>query len=144
MNELDEIIAWVRARGPVPLPLDGWNRASIWGWDETTGSLYAHLWRNTDNPTTLPAVRIEPDGYTPAITLIPALAQYIAMAANCDPWDVVTALLEIENQSEYRDSKDENAKADEADTVVTLTEDHGIWWPGQATKPWIGEQANHS
>ena len=129
MNELDEIIAWVRACGPQPLPLDGWEHASLWGWDETTGSLYAHLWRNTDNPATPPAIRIEPDDYTLAITLIPTLAQYIAMAANCDPWDAVTALLEIENQHEYRDSKDQTAKADGADTVVTFTEGHGVWWP---------------
>ena len=133
MNELDEIIAWVRARGPQPLPLDGWDHASLWGWNETTGSLYAHLWRNTDNPATPPAVRIEPDDYTPAIILIPTLAQYIAMAANCDPWDAVTALLEVENQREYRDSKEHDSKADGADTIVTLTEGHGIWWPPDRT-----------
>jgi hypothetical protein len=48
------------------------------------------------------------------------------MAANCDPWDAATALLEVENQQEYRDSKCQNANADEADTAVTLTEGHGI------------------
>ena len=143
MNELDEIIAWVRARGPQPLPLDGWEHASLWGWDEGTQSLYAHLWRNTDDPARPPAIRVGLDDYTPAITLIPTLAQYIAMAATCDPWDAVTALLEVENQQEYRNTKDRKARADEADTTVTLTEGHGIWWPpDRATGAGIGDQAN--
>jgi hypothetical protein len=129
VNELDEILAWVRVRGPQPLPLDSWEHASLWGWDEATGSLYAHLWRNTDDPAQAPVIRIGLDDYTPAITLIPTLAQYIAMAANCNPWDAVTALLEIENQQEYRDSKDQNDRADEADTAVSLTEGHNVWWP---------------
>jgi hypothetical protein len=143
MNELDEIIAWVHTHGPAPLMLDGWDRSSIWGWDEAVGSLYAHLWRNTNNPAKPPAIRIEPDDHTPAITLLPTLAQYIAMAANCDPWDAVTALLEVENQQEYRDSKDQNARADEADTAVTLTEGHNVWWPpDRATRAGISDQAN--
>jgi hypothetical protein len=38
MDQVDETVARVRARGPVPLPLNGWDHASIWGWDETTTS----------------------------------------------------------------------------------------------------------
>ena len=70
MDELveDETVAAVRTRGHVPLPLDGWDQASIWGWDQTIGSLYAHLRRNTDDQTKPSAIRIGPDDYTPAIT----------------------------------------------------------------------------
>ena len=64
MNETDETVARVRARGPVSLPLDGWDLASIWGWDETTSSLYAHLWHNTDDPAKPPTIRIQPDDHT--------------------------------------------------------------------------------
>ena len=34
MDELveDETVAAVRTRGPLPLPLEGWDQASIWGW----------------------------------------------------------------------------------------------------------------
>jgi hypothetical protein len=39
----DEIVAAVRGRGHLPLPLEGWDQASVWGSDEATGSLYAHL-----------------------------------------------------------------------------------------------------
>ena len=123
MNELDEIIAWVRARGSQPLPLDGWEHASLWGWDETTGSLYAHLWRNGDDPAKPPAIRIGPDDFTPAITFAATLAQHIAMAVDCDPWDVLTALHQVEGVSHDDD------EADEAGTVVTMTEGYDIWRP---------------
>src|SRR5262249_33023080 len=92
VNEIDELVARVRARGPQPLPLAGGARTSVWGWDEAIGSLYAHLWGNTDDPASPPAIRIGPDDYTPAITLLPTLAQYVAMAADCDPWTVLTIL----------------------------------------------------
>jgi hypothetical protein len=129
VNEMDEIIARVRAHGPVSLPLHGWDRASTWGWDEATGSLYAHLWRNTDDPSQPPAVQIEPGGYTPAITLLPTLAQYIAMGAGCDAWKALTALFKVEDEHEYRTSTDRNARAGEASTVVTMTQGYDIWWP---------------
>ncbi len=124
MNELDELVARVRARGPQPLPLDGWDEASIWGWDEAVGSLYAHLWRNTDDPASPPAIRIEPDAYTPAITLFPTLAQYIAMAVDCDPWRVLTILDRAVDQDE--DEDDDHYPG----TVVTMTEGHSLpEWP---------------
>ena len=123
MNEIDETVARVRTRGPVPLPLDGWDRASIWGWDETTGSLYAHLWCNTDDPAKPPTIRIQPDDHTSTPEFPAALAQHIAMAVDQDPWDVLTALYEVDNQA------DEAAgpKADEAGTVVSMTESYEIW-----------------
>ena len=130
MDELDELVAQVRADGPVPLPLDGWDRASIWGWDETTSSLYAHLWPNTDDPAKLPAIRIGSDDLTPAITLPETLALHIAMAVGRSPWEVTAAMDEAENQDvENWDNEEDDAEADEAGAVVTMTEGYGIWWP---------------
>ena len=130
MEELDQIVARVRARGPVALPLDGWDRASIWGWDETTGSLYAHLRQNTDDPAKSAAIRIGPDEFTPAITFLETLAQHIAMAVDCNPWRVLTALHDADRQS----GEDDDARADEAGNAATLTEGYDIWpvsGPGQ-------------
>jgi hypothetical protein len=126
MDELEEIIAWVRARGPQPLPLDGWDHASIWGWDETSSSLYAHLWPNTDDPTAPPAIRIESGDYTPAITLLPTLSQHIAMAVGCSPWRAVSALLAVEDTQEYRNSKEEGIRASQGGVAVTMTEGYSL------------------
>ena len=130
MDELDETVAWVRAHGPAPLPLDGWDRASIWGWDEATGSLYAHLWRNTDDPSKPPAIRIEPDDYTPAIPFPATLAQYAAMALDCDPWDVLTVLYEVADQDQDWRDEAQNFGAAEGGTVVTMSEGYSVpEWP---------------
>ena len=123
INGVDETVAWVRAHGPALLPLDGWDRTSIWGWDETTGSLYAHLWRNGDDAAKPPTIRIGPDDFTPAITFAATLAQHVAMAVDCDPWDVLTALHQVEDEGVSRDDDE----ADEAGTVVTMTEGYDIW-----------------
>ena len=132
-DELDETVAQVRGHGPAPLLLDGWDRASIWGWDETTGSLYARMWRNTDDPARPPVIQIGPDDFTPAITFPETLAQHIAMAADCNPWKVLTALLEIDGQEEYRDSGHDDAKGSNAGTVVTMTQGHDMWSPPDQT-----------
>jgi hypothetical protein len=116
VSELDQLVARVRARGRQALPLDGWNRASTWGWDEATGSLYAHLWRNADDTAKPPTVRIGPDEYTPPITLLPTLAQYIAMAADCNPWKVLTILDRAVDQDEDDDHY--------TGTNVTITESY--------------------
>ena len=130
MDELDEFVARVRASGPVPLPLDGWDQASIWGWDDTTGSLYAHLWSNTDDPARPPAIRIGLDDLTPAITLPETLALHIAMAVDRSPWEVTSAMDEADDQDdEDWDDEESDVEADEASTMVTMTEGHGIWWP---------------
>ena len=129
MDELDEIVVWARGHGKIPLPLTGWDHASIWGWDETTSSLFAHLWRNTDDPARPPTARIAPDDYTPIITCPATLAQHIAMAADCDPWKVATALFKIFDREKDWDSDEKGPRAKEAGTVVTVTEGHGIWWP---------------
>jgi hypothetical protein len=123
MDEVDETVALVRAYGPTPLPLDGWDRASIWGWDEATGSLYARLWRNGDDPAKPPAIRIGPDDFTPAITFAATLAQHVAMAVDCDPWDVLTALHQVEDE----DISHDDDEVGEAGTVVTMTEGYDIW-----------------
>src|SRR6266571_4359983 len=122
MNEIDELVAWVRARGPAPLPLEGWDQASIWGWDETSGSLYAHLWRNTDDPEGRP-IRIGPDSFTPGITFPETLAQYIAMAADRDPWEVIAAMDEACDQDyedEDWDNEKDDGEADQGGTGVTV------------------------
>ncbi len=129
MDEMDELVAWARSHSTVPLPLNGWDHGSVWGWDETTGSLYAHLWRNTDDPAVRPVTRIEPDDYTPVITCPVTLSQHIAMAAECDPWKVLTALFKIFDREKDWGSEEIAARADEAGTDVTITEGHGIWWP---------------
>lgn len=129
MDELDLIISRTRAYGPQSLLLDGWDRASVWGWDDTTTSLYAYLWPNADDPAKPPAVRIGPDDHTPAITLLPTLAQHIAMATDSNPWDVLMALEEIVDQDQEWRDEDRNAGATEGGTVVTVTEGYGIWWP---------------
>jgi hypothetical protein len=129
VDDIDEIVVWVRTHGPAPLPLDGWDRASTWGWDDATGSLYAHLWRNTDEPAKSSAIWIGPDDYTSAITLPETLAQHIALAVDCSPWSVITALDEIVDQDEDRSEKGDDASADQRATVVTITEGHVIRWP---------------
>jgi hypothetical protein len=129
-DDIDETVVWVRARGPQPLPLDGWDQASVWGWDESTASLFAHLWRNTDDPATSPTVRIEPDDYTPPIPFCATLAQHIAISVECSPWTALAALYEVADQDvgwryEYRD-----AGASKGGTVVTMTEGHRLpEWP---------------
>lgn len=134
MNELERLIARVRASGPVPLPLEGWDRASIWGWDEAADSLFADLSRNTADPAEPPAIRIGPGDLTPAITLISTLAQHIAMAVDRSAWEVAAALDEADEQDEehWDDDEEGGAQAGEAGTVVTMTEGYGIWWPPDA------------
>jgi hypothetical protein len=123
----DETVAAVRTCGPVPLPLDGWDRASVWGWDETAGSLYAHLWPNNCNPAMPPAIRIGPDDYTPTITFAATLAQHIAMAADCDPWSALSALLEA---AQVDSAADDPPADSEGGTVVTMTEGYRLpEWP---------------
>ncbi len=133
VNELERLIARVRANGPVLLPLDGWDHASIWGWDEAADSLFADLWRNTDDSDKPPTIRIGPDDLTPAITLISTLAQHIAMAVAGDPWEVAAALDEADNQDkedeDWDDDEEDEPEAGEAGTVVTMTEGYGIWRP---------------
>jgi len=124
MDQVDETITRVRACGPAPLPLDGWDHASIWGWDDTTGSLFACLWRNTDDPAKPPTIRIEPNDYTPTIEFPATLAQHIALSVDCDPWDVLTALYEVDNQ----DNETAGPEADEAGTTVTMATGYDIWW----------------
>ena len=134
-DELDEVVAWVRARGPQPLPVDGWDRASIWGWDEAAGSLYAHLWANTDDPAGPPAIRIEPGEYTPPITWPETLSQYIAMALDLSPWTVDTLISDMVEQDKDWAAEDTAATSTSPGTVVTMTEGHDVWWPPDSGSP---------
>lgn len=126
MDEPDETVAAVRSCGSVPLPLKGWEHASIWGWDEATGSLYARLWRNTDDPDKPPAARIGPDDYTPVITFAATLAQHIAMATDCNPWSALTAL----HKAARLVTEAAPPRVNEGGTVVTMSEGYGVpEWP---------------
>jgi len=125
MNELDDLVVQVRANGPVRLPLEGWDQASIWGWDEKANSLFANLWRNNDDPAQSPTIRIAPDEFTPAITIPETLALHIAMAVNRSPWEVTSAMDEADQDNES------DAMTGEAGTTVTMTEGYGIWWPSK-------------
>ncbi len=127
MHELDDLdedetVAAVRTRGPLPLPLEGWDQASIWGWDQATGSLYARLRRNTDDPAKPPGIRIGPDDYTPPLTCDVTLAQHIAMAAECSPWRALTALLDAAGLND----EDDAPAGNESGTVVTVTEGYKL------------------
>jgi len=133
MDDTDETVAWLRAHGPTPLLLDGWDRSSTWGWDESTSSLYAHLWRNTEDTARAPSVRIGADEFTSPITYPETLAQHIAMAVGCNPWQVLTALLRVDAQEQHRHDGHENATDRDAATVVTIAKGHDLWWPPEAT-----------
>jgi hypothetical protein len=125
-EDVDEAVVWVRAHGPQPLPLDGWDRSSVWGWDEASGSLYAHLWRNSENAARPPAIRVEAGEYTPAIIWPEALAQHIAMATGCDPWTALTALFDAAGLND----EDGPPARSEGGTVVTMTEGYRLTeWP---------------
>jgi hypothetical protein len=133
VDEIDVLVIRVRANGPVPVLLDGWDQASVWGWDETTDSLYAHLWRNTDDPAQMSAIRIGPDECTPVITCPVTLALHIAMAIDRDPWKVFGALDRADVWgSGAGDDWDvgNDLQADEGGTVVSMTEGHSLpEWP---------------
>jgi hypothetical protein len=131
MDEMDALVERVRTDGPVSLPLDGWDRASIWGWDAAAGSLYAHLWRNTDDPAKPPTIRIGPDDLTPVITCPVTLTQYIAMAVDRDPWEVIGAV----DLTDY-EGVGHDTDAPEGGTVVTMTEGYSLpEWPYRP-QPW--------
>jgi hypothetical protein len=133
VNELDATVACVRAHGPAPLPLDGWDHASIWGWDETASSLYAHLWRNDDDPAKPPSIQVESGDYTPSITFPESLAQHVAMATGCNPWEVLTALLKIDAPDQYRYGGHKGSRTSEPGTTATLTQGYKTRWPPDQT-----------
>ena len=98
-GELDEVAARVRARGPAPLPLDGWDDASIWGWGMKPPASCTPICGTT--PRTRPCHRrygSDPTTSTPVITSPEILAQRIALAADSSLWKVLTALLTADRQ----------------------------------------------
>jgi len=133
VDEIDVLVMRVQANGPVPVLLDGWDQASVWGWDESTDSLYAHLWRNTDDTAQIPAIRIGPDEYTPVIPCPVTLALHIAMAINRDSWDVFDALDRADVWgSEEGDNwgVGDDLQVGEGGTVVTMGEGYSLpEWP---------------
>ncbi|MFC9295036.1 hypothetical protein ACFTWH_17140 [Streptomyces sp. NPDC057011] len=49
--------------GPQAFWMPGWDRYSIWGYDEGLGCLYAQLFANQDDPDAAPRIWITPPGY---------------------------------------------------------------------------------
>ena len=90
--EADELAALIRARGGMALPLAGWGRRSIWGWDAQDGTFYAQLWQDgeQDEPTWWihPAVQNWPI----RIRDPRVLARLIVKATGCTAAEVYRAL----------------------------------------------------
>ena len=80
--------------GPFGLLLPGWQRRSVWGWDEGTGSWWAQLWRDDrpDDPVAdAPHVAIGPLAGQ-HVPVVGALVPLIAIATQTAP-DHVDELL---------------------------------------------------
>jgi hypothetical protein len=84
--------AQLRDRGRMPLVLAGWDDYSIWGWDEQEATLFAQLWRNTDDSGDPPRHWITPVYGWPETGSLPELAARIASVTGCALRDVLLAL----------------------------------------------------
>ena len=93
-EEADELAAQIRSHGHMPLPLSGWGRRSIWGWDRRDGTYYAQLWRDgeeQDEPTLwLHPVNIQ--GWHGAILDLRVLAKVLIVATGCTAREVYRAM----------------------------------------------------
>jgi hypothetical protein len=74
-----------------PLDLPGWERRSIYGWDDYEGSLYAQLWANDSTNRDHPDVWITPPRW-PRTDSFAVLATWIAEAAGCSFEDADEAI----------------------------------------------------
>lgn len=73
------------------VPLEGWQQLSTWGFDDTAGSYYAQLTRNTSSDDDGPDVWITPPQW-PVMYRSSALAQAIAHTTGHDLQTVRDAL----------------------------------------------------
>lgn len=69
--------------GRMPLVLDGWSKASVWGFDPQTDGLFAQLWRDGDSSREAPRVWITAGSMWPATDSPRELAEYVAAATGC-------------------------------------------------------------
>jgi hypothetical protein len=76
----------------VALYLPGWERYSIWGWDGREGSLFAQLWRNTDDRDAEPSIWITTLTGWPAVREPEVLAEWVSSATGCRLPDVLLAM----------------------------------------------------
>jgi hypothetical protein len=72
-------MAGITITGHRGLPLAGWDDYSIWGVDSASGSLFAQLWRNDDDPDADPRAWIMPPRW-PDTRDLTDLARMIAAA----------------------------------------------------------------
>jgi hypothetical protein len=79
-------------RGRMPIDLPGWDYYSIWGWDDQEASLFAQLWRNTDDGGEEPRYWVSSVVGWPVTGLPEVLAGWIAQVTGSDPRDVLHAL----------------------------------------------------
>ena len=84
--------AQLRGRGRMPIDLPGWDYYSIWGWDDQEVSLFAQLWRNTDDGGEEPRHWISSVVGWPATGSPEVLAGWIAQVTGSEPRDVLRAL----------------------------------------------------
>jgi hypothetical protein len=77
------------------LPLAGWDRYSVWGFDTGVNSFFAQLWKNDDDSRGEPQAWITPGGrYAPRpLVSVYELAAAIAAATGCPETDVSDAMV---------------------------------------------------
>jgi hypothetical protein len=75
------------------LPLAGYEKASVWGWDAQMGTLFAQVYSNGENSRDEPRIWITPPRY-PATGLPEVLAEWIATATVRADSEVLTAMAE--------------------------------------------------
>jgi hypothetical protein len=72
-----------------PLHLEGWDRRSVWGYDEGTQLYFAQLWRNTDNDADPPTFWL---GFRPPAEWACQIWDAIVAVTGTDPDDVRRAM----------------------------------------------------
>jgi hypothetical protein len=85
-------VSQLRDRGRMPLVLAGWDHYSVWGWDAQDGSLYAQLWRDTDDSGDPPRHWITSACGWPETGSLAELATRIVSVTGCALRDVLLAL----------------------------------------------------
>ena len=87
--------AQLQGKGHMGLNLPGWDRYSVWGWDDREACLFAQLWRNDDDSELQPRVWMTPAEGWPATGMPEVLAEWIAQATG----STISTVLEAMAQS---------------------------------------------
>jgi hypothetical protein len=72
-----------------PLHLEGWDRHSVWGYDEGTDLWFAQLWRNTDDGSGPPTFWL---GFRPPAEWARQIWDAIVAVTGADPHEVRRAM----------------------------------------------------